>query len=289
MGTVWDRATEFLGDNIAVLMPIALFAIFLPLSINDNLGPLAAQAGPGGSGQALAISLIGLAVSIISLVGRMVIMVMALDGDQASGSATRLALARLPLLLLVVIVLLLIFVVLASPIFVAIGLAQVDMKALGSGNPQLAAAALNAMGAGYAWFISLYAIAWLVAAIWLSARFALVMPIVLAERLGLGSLTRSFRLTRGIAFKIIGMLLLYIIIFFVAILAARAVFGSLAGLLIGPVGPLTMAGVITSIAVGLVQTLFLALQVAFVAKLYLAARQRGGEDAASPEPFADAR
>lgn len=278
MGTVWDRATEFLGDNIAVLMPIALFAIFLPLSISDNLGPLGAQPG---SAQALAVSLVGLAVSIVSLFGRMVIMIMAVDGEQTPGSASRLALARLLILLLVVIVLLLLFFMLALPIFVAVGLSGIDTKALTSGNPQAAAAALRGMAAGPAWFIAFYSIAWVVIAVWLSARLTLVMPVVLMERMSIGALARSFRLTRGIALKIVGMLLLYIVMFFVAILAARAVFGSIAGLLIGPVGPLTMAGVLTSIAVGLIQTLFLALQVAFVAKLYLAAVDR--------EQSADAR
>lgn len=272
MGTVWDRATEFLGDNIGALFPIILVGIFLPLSISDNLAPLGAQVDQS---QKLVLSLFNLVLTIVSMFGQFVVMTMAIDGEQSVRQAIRTVFARLLLILLVTVILLVIVFGLALPIVIALGMANLDMAALSSGNPDQVAAALRGMSPGVAWFIALYAMAWAIAVVWISARLILTTSVVIAERLGVGALGRSFGLTRGITFKIIGVLLLYVIVSFVAILAAKAVFGTVAGLLIGTVGPLTVAGVIVSIAVGLVDTLFTALQSAFLGKLYLAARQRG--------------
>ena len=51
MGNVWDRTTEFLSDNAAALLPIALLGLLAPHSINALLGAGRAGAQSGGGRQ----------------------------------------------------------------------------------------------------------------------------------------------------------------------------------------------------------------------------------------------
>ena len=68
------------------------------------------------------------------------------------------------------------------------------------------------------------------------------------------------------------MILLYLIVSFVAQKAVQFVFGALLGLMFGGGGAVSLAGVLTSILVGVVATAFTVLAAAFTTRLYLALR-----------------
>jgi len=129
---------------------------------------------------------------------------------------------------------------------------------------------------GIGWFLALYCILFLVAVVWLAARLALVIPIMIMERRGVGVFARSFKLTRPVQWKIVGVLILYSIVSAVSILAAKFVFGSIFGLIAGGERPVTVATVLTAILVSVVLTGFSVLASAFTAKLYLAVRDARG-------------
>ena len=116
MSTVWDRTAEFLSDNIATLLPLALFAFFIPASIEGNF----AAAGDGRApGPVLGLRLIQIAFALLSLWGTLAITAMALDiaGEERPGA---IALRRLPAAVLVSIVMLweLVLVTLAGLVLV---------------------------------------------------------------------------------------------------------------------------------------------------------------------------
>jgi hypothetical protein len=92
------------------------------------------------------------------------------------------------------------------------------------------------------------------------------------ERRGVGLFARSFRLTRGITWKVIGVLILYFIVSQVSGLATKLVFGAVFGLIAGGNGPGSVSMVLTSVLVAAVSTAFAVLAAAFTAKLYLAIR-----------------
>lgn len=276
MGTVWDRATEFLGDNLARVLPVALIGIFLPLSVNDNLAPLAQGAAQQ---TAITIGLIGVVLALLSIIGQLAVMALALDDDRGTGDAFAVAAVQLWRVIVMSLVVVLFAVVALAPVMIGIAAAGIDMKALFSGDAAAIRTALAGMSSGIAWFVALYSIAWAVLMIWFSARIALAMPVVVAEHVSLAAIARSFKLTYGIVWKILGVMLLYAIVSFVAGLAAKTVFGAILGLIAGGIGPLSLASVLTSIGVGMVGTAFATLQAAFVAKLYVAARARAEEAA----------
>ena len=278
MGTVWDRATEFLGDNIAVITPIALMAIFLPASITGNLKQVAAANPALG----VWIGVANLVLALISLWGQLSITALALDLARSAGDAFRVGGGALLRSIVASCILLLIILITLLPVIAfVLYFAQGLMTGLGSSAEAMQEAMKAAISDLPGWgktAIAFYAPIWLLFAYWLAARTILIAPIVVNEQRWASALTRSFGLTRGLTLKIAGLILLYALVAWVASLAAETVFGSVLRLVAGDDGGLNLAMIVTSVLVGAVATGFSVLAAAFVAKLYVAALNRS-EDA----------
>lgn len=261
MGTVWDRATEFLSDNISAIFLLVLLTIFVPAAISQSIAPL----GVLSATAAFEVQVVSLVLSLVSLWGKIVIIALALDAaagrESAIATANRRMLPILGILLLVGVGV----VALMLPFAIALLLSGVDLKAaMTSGKPEIPP--------GLEGFLFLYLLIFCVALLWLSARLVLTTPIMIMERRGMGVFLRSFKLTRRFQWKVVGVLILYGIVSVVSFLAAKLVFGSILGLIAGGDGPVTVATVLTSILVSVVLTAFSVLAAAFTGKLYLAAR-----------------
>ncbi|QNQ08021.1 hypothetical protein H3Z74_14680 [Sphingomonas alpina] len=263
MGNVWDRATEFLSDNLSAIVPIALFAIFLPLSLQSNLQPLARTAPSA----AVAINIIWYVAAILSLWGQIAIIALAIDPAAGRPAAIHVANKRVAPAIGIMLLLLIASMFLIAPIGVAMGLAGFDFAAAVAGSKQ-------DLPSGVAGFIAIYLLILTVAGCWIAARLGLIYPIIVWERRGMGVFRRSFILTRGIVWKIIGVTILFGVVAGVAIIAAQLVFGSILRLAMGGEGDISVATVLTSVLVGAVTTAFIVLYSAFTAKLYLAVRDR---------------
>jgi hypothetical protein len=266
MGTVWDRTAEFLSDNVAAIVPIALIAFFVPASVEGNFESVLVGASPA---TVLVVRLVQVAFGVLSLWGSLAVIAMALDlmTDRTAGA---IATQRLPAAVAVSLALLLGMLLLALPIPIAIAASGADLMAIASGTN------FN-LDPSVAIFVGIYGVLLAIAVIWLGARFAVTTPAVVREKQVFGALGRSWRLTRGAALGIVGVILLYTIVSWVAQLAAQMVFGSIFGLVAGgsdAAGGLSLAGVLTAIVVAAVQTAFMVIVPAFLAKLYLALAAR---------------
>jgi hypothetical protein len=261
MGTVWDRATEFLSDNLAAIFPLALLTIFLPAAISQSIAPLGAL----GVTAAFEVQAVSLVFTLVSLWGKIAIMALALDATAGRANAIATANGRLLPIVGITLIIGAGVVALTLPIVVALVMAGFDFQAaMTGGKPEIPP--------GVAGFSFLYLLFLCCALIWFSARLALVTPTMIMERRGFGVFARSFKLTRRIQWKIIGVLILYSIVVLVSYLAAKLVFGSIFGLIAGGDGPVTVASVLTAILASVVLTAFNVLAAAFTAKLYLAVR-----------------
>jgi hypothetical protein len=261
MGTVWDRTTEFLSDNLSALASIALLAIFLPLAIGD----LVNQAGPALGTPVMRI--VGLLCSLINLWGQLAIVALALDPDAGRAAAQAAATRGYGRALLVMVVVFVAMAVLALPILGVLFASGVDMTQLaGTGG----AAAAPDISPGTGAFLGLYGMALLIVLLFVTVRLAPVYPVILAEGLGLAAIGRSFAVTRGITWKLVGVWLLFLVVFLVATGAARSVFGLVVGLMVPGEGPFTAASIVAALAGALITTAFTALVAAFSARLYLA-------------------
>lgn len=258
MGIVWDRTTAFASERLGALLPIAIVLLFLPISVQLAIDPVLVKAGLTARIGVLAV------FAAIELLGTLAIVTLALDQAQQAGQACRTAARRWPAMVGVLIVLIVAAGILAAPIGVAIAGSGIDFAAMEAGG---GAAQLSP---GAALFIGFYAIAYAIVLLWATARLLLIEPVVIVERRGLGAIPRAFALTRGLTWRIVGVILLYAIVAGVAALAAQTVFGSILRLIAPDDGDVGIASVITAIIVGAVSTGFKVLAAIFVAKLYLA-------------------
>jgi hypothetical protein len=276
MSTVWDRTTEFVGDNLAPLTPIVLFGMFVPIALIGNLVPLVGAIGLTGS------SVAGILVVILSLAsnwGAVAVTALAINPAAGRGTAIRTANRRfLPVVAINVVGLIAVFV-LFLPATIGFAMSGIPMAQM-TGQTTGVQPSLETVSAPIVLFATLYSLVLLPVLLWIVARLSVINPTLIAEHRGLGVFARAFRLTRGSALKIMGVILLYLIVSQIAGLAARMVAGAVFGILIGGVGPMSLSAILTASVVAIVSTLFSVLAVAFLAKLYLALRD--AKDASGP-------
>ena len=265
MGTVWDRTTTFLGDRATALTPIVVLLIFVPVCIQGNLQPLMAM---GGAGAKAGLGLLLLALSVVMVWGQLSILALAVEPGASTASATATGGKRILPAIGVGILVGLIFLVLVLPVLIALAASGVHWVAIAPGRWIPEAPLTSGLG----WFIGLYLLVYVVVLFWGAARLVLLNTVVVAERRGVGAIKRAFLLTNGLALKIVGVVILFLIVWLVCSLAVTTVFGSVFQLLFGGDGAITLATVLTAIASGVVTTAFTTLAAAFTAELYLAAR-----------------
>lgn len=260
MGTVWDRTAEFLSDNIAAILPIALLTFFVPASIEGNFEAAMQGAGPGFTAALYGLQFL---FALVSLWGSLAITAMALD-IASERSAANIATRRLIPALIVSVVMIVVAALLVLPVPGLLAFNGYDMTAMARGDK----VELSTPVAG---FIVFYVLALLVLLLWLIARLVVATPVVVRENRIVSALAQSWRLTRGAALRIIGVIILFAVVSWVAGLAAKTVFGSIFTLVAGGDGDgVTLATVMTSIVVAAVQSAFMVIPPAFTAKLYLA-------------------
>lgn len=264
MSIVWDRTAEFLSDNIAAVLPIALLAFFVPASIEGNFA-----AAMTGAGEWLKIVLyvLQLVFALVSLWGSLVITAMALD-IATERSAANIATRRLIPALVVSIVMIVVASALVLPVPGILAFNGYDMAAMARGEN------VN-MSMSVAGFIVLYLLALTLFLLWVIARLIVATPVVVRESRVLSALGESWRLTRGSALRIVGVIILFAIVSWVAALAAKTVFGSIFALVAGNGDGVTLSSVMTSIVVAAVQSAFMVIPPVFTAKLYLALTAAG--------------
>lgn len=266
MSTIWDRTTEFVSERLATLTPIVAFGIFLPLFLSGIFSPMVQSKN---FFQDLPLGLIVVALSLVTIWGGLAVTALVLDPAEGRTSGVRWANRRFLPVMAIILLVLVISLVLMVPVGIAIGMSGVDPATFASGKPP----AGGHINGGALTFVAFYAIALFLFGIWASARFLiLIAPIMLMERPGVGVFGRSFVLTRGVGWKIIGVSILYFAVSLVATTATKSVLGSILKLLLGGEGPLSASAIAVQFAVTAVSTVLSVFATVFTAKLYLAAR-----------------
>lgn len=258
MGTVWDRAVEVLRGRAGLLAPIAALAVFLPSVINSAI---ATYVTPNVAGAGMLGGLVGLAVLVASIWGQLAMLAIATHPATTQGDAVRQANARLLTAIGIVVLLGVLLVLALMPIGLVLAAAGVGMN---MADP----ATMRTMPSGVSGFMALYLLAFLVLAFWLGARLILLNPVILNERHGLRAIPRSFRLTRGLTWRLIGVMVLFVVLLFVTVSAVQFVVGLPLRLILG-VDALPTVVFLASVVGAAVTTVFTVIAAAFTAQLYV--------------------
>ena len=259
IGTVWDRTMEVLRGRAGMLAGIAALTIVLPTVIRNGLALMMAGGTPGQS-PSLLFSLISLIVFALAIVGQLALVAAATDPATLRDDALRTGLRRLAPAIGLYLIVVIGFIIALIPIGIAAAASGVDLTRMGAGTtPKLSV--------GIAGFVTLYAIALVLAGLWLSARLFVLNPVIVNERLGVKAFARSFALTRGHVWRLIGFLLLVGVVLIVSVLATQFVIGTVTGLIFSPV----TARFWTSIPVSILTAAYTVLIATFAAQFYVSA------------------
>ena len=269
MGNVWDRTAEFLSANMRVLLPIALLALLLPNAVNALVGGAAATINP------VIVQSYVLVCALIALWGQLAVAALALYTDGGRSRAMVEATGNLGRTVVAFLIMFAIIAILALPIVGAFVARGIDLTALRAGTAQAD------MSRGTALFVSIYGLVLFVVIIVIAIRLGMLVPVIVAEGGVIAAIKRAWALSRGIAWKMIGVWLLFTIVYLVADAAVTSGIGTVLGLFIDMKPPFSVGRIIVAILSGLMTAAYYLIVAAFSAKLYQAViAARGGVPAA---------
>lgn len=265
MSGAWDRTTQFLSDHGGAAATIAGATLFVPGAVQGVLEPV--QAAAAATGGNLLLSLAFVAIALLALFGQLALVALAIDPAPDRGRALAVAAARfLPMIGITLVVMIALFLAALPPILLLAADGMDFVAAMAGSRPDVSP--------GTGLLLVLYILVLLPVMIWLAARLSLLSAVIVGERRGLGAIARSWRLTRGIALRIAGAIILLGVVGVVALLAAQTVFGSIFRIALGDEGTVNAAVVLTAIVVALVSAAFTTVFSVFLAKVYVAAAAR---------------
>lgn len=269
IGTVWDRTTEILSGRGGPIASVAVLTLFAPTVVQAAITAFL----PQGTMQALVGGLISLVSAVLTIWGSLVILGLATYPSTDRAAAQAQASRRVLPVIGVSIVLMLIVIAATLPIVVVLVVTGFDFGTASAAMEASAPALMPRLAPSAAIFILVYMLVLFLAALWASARLMLVNAVLLNEPVGLRAISRSIALTRGQTWKLIGVLVLFGIVFGIALLAAQSVTGLVFRLILGANG-IPTAVFMGAVAGAAVSAAALSLVYVFTAQLYVATRER---------------
>jgi hypothetical protein len=246
----WEETAAFVTREGRLLFPIAFLLMSLPWAVLQILVPPPTPGKLPEPGLWMAFLP---AILIVSMIGALAVSFLALRPGASVGEALQAALRRLLPLLGVLLLLAVGTLLLMFPIALIVAV-LVIVAGGNAASPALALLPLLVMGP-------------LIIA--LSVRLLLIQPAAAVEPIGpIALIRRSWRLTAGHFWQLLGLLLLVTLVGLVLLAAVAAVFGILVALLMGASTPGSLALFVTALVSAVVEAVISAFTVTLIARIY---------------------
>ena len=250
LSTAWDESRAILTRDGRLLVAVALALIVLPTVIVGLVVPTA-----GGERETYH-RLLQAAGGLIGLIGQLALVRLVIGPPTTVGAAISHGARRFPSLLGAIILLVLMFLLMVIPVVLILAF---------TGSADLTNPSRAATGASAALILLM-----LIAILAISARFMVSTAVAGAEAVGpLAILKRSWSVTRGHYWKLLGLLLLLLVVAIV-IMAAAAALGGVLGAIIDPdLEPMSLGALVMALFTGVGQGVFAVLSAVMVTRIYL--------------------
>ena len=260
----WDQTRDIFRRDGGLITAVALALIVLPEVVVGIIAP----PETGAAEPTAAAQMLRLLAGLISLVGQISIIRLALGPSTTVGAAISHGLRRFPstfgALVLLVLLMGVIVIPTAAILSVLLGVDLTQLRQAPSG--------------GMALLIVIVTILVLV----ISVRFTLLTPTGSAENLGpLGIFKRTWQLTAGHFWRLFGLVALLLIAALFLLFTAGVIGGILARLVGGEIEPFSIGALIVSLVAGAAQGAFSILASVMLARVYA---QVAGRDAEASVP-----
>jgi hypothetical protein len=252
IGRAWDEAKAALKANRKLIVPVALGLILLPAVIVSMVEP---RVAPGEQPPPGLWMLIGLLMVIVMLAGELAIVLLISGWRGSVGEAIGKAARRTPTFIVAALCLVVPVILVFSVLLALFGVGT-------SASGQLDWTNFN--GAGW-----LVVLACILVLLFLSIRLLPLIAVVACEEVNaIAALKRSFALTSGHFWRLLGFLMLIVVAFMIVAATVGAVVGGLVTLVLGPPDPWSLSLLLIALAGGLVQAGFVMVYTAMLARIY---------------------
>jgi hypothetical protein len=249
--TAWNETTAFVRREAQLLFPLAFLLVSIPAAVLQLVTP---EARPGEIPEAGVWVLVLPAAMLLSMMGSVAICYLVLRPNSSVGEAMSRALRRLPTIIGALLVLIAGGVLVSLVAGIVIGALAV---AGGGATPQASPLAM--------FLVALLIVALLL--LWV--RLLLITPIAAQEEGGpIQLLRRSWRLTAGRFWKLVGLVLLTGLVVGVLSLAISGVLGSLIILLLGQPDRGTVSGSLILLLGAIVNCVVVVFFTVLLARIY---------------------
>lgn len=243
----WEESRQIFVRDGGLLSAVALALLVLPNIIAGVVSPSTESASTLG-GRTL-----DLIAAFIGVIGQLALIRLALGPSTSVGDAIRHGFRRFPSTFgALVIIGLGVFAIVIPVILVLMSVGAIDMTT----GQTTAGGSLPVLGIVVVFLL-------------IGARLMMSVPVASAEEIGpVAILKRTWQLTKGSYWVLLGLELLLLILAVVMMLAATVVGGTVANLVGGDLQPYSLSSLILSTVVALAQAVFTVLASVMLARMY---------------------
>jgi hypothetical protein len=263
ISAAWDETKAVLAREGKLLASVALALIALPALITGLVTPAAVVPAD----RPFWSDLLVVVASLIALAGQLALIRLALGPSIAVGSAIAHGLRRVPAYLLAGIVILVVLIAVAIPfmlVLVAMGIPlEPDIKPTG--------------------VVAILLLIYMAIVLFAGIRMIMAGPVASAETAGpIAILKRSWALTDGHFWRLLGFIAIFFIAAMVVLLAVGAAVGVVAGLAAGPIQPMSASALVVALVQALLNAAVTTVFAVMLARLYV--QSTGGSEAQASVP-----
>jgi hypothetical protein len=248
----WDEAKARIAADGRLFTIVAAALLLLPQAIVAAVAPPQELSGIAPPGWANVLALIA---GIFGIVGQIAIIRLAQVPATSVGEAISHGLKRLlPVLGAVILLCIAIFIVAVPLMLLFGGAGAIEAAERGAADPAILTAVLII----------------LVLALLIAPKFLMMMPVATAERGGpLHIIKRSWSLSRGHYFRLLGFMLLILVAAVVIVIATQFVAGTVLLAIFDELTPLSLGALLFALLFGAAQAAFAAVISIILARIYL--------------------
>lgn len=255
----WDETKAVLARDGRLISTVAMALLFLPQVLASTISPpanLTDVAAPSGAG------LIVLVALLVSMIGQLAIVRLAVGPATSVGDAIRHGASRFPSALAAFVMFVFGMALILVPLIMALGLTPLIMNPASPPPPD----ALGKM------------LLLVLVAFFLSVKFLLVTPVASAETVGpIAILKRSWTLTGGHYLRLVGFILLATIAALIVVIVAQIVGAIVAKLFADTVNPLSAGALVLALFTAGAQAALSAIFTVMLARIYVQVAGRAAE------------
>lgn len=246
----WDETKAIVAHDGRLLTSVALALIALPTAVANLITP--AGMTPDS---AMWIDVVIIIASLIALAGQLALIRLAIGPSITVGAAIAHGIKRMPLYFLAVLLVVVVLVLAAMPLAAALTAMGVSIEPPPKefSGPLFAAACI-----------------YLALILFAAVRMVMAAPAASAEDIGpIAIVRRSWQLTSGNAWRLLGFLLMFFIGAIVLLMAIQWVTALLATVLLGPIQAMSASALVVALVQALANAAISTLFAVMIARIYV--------------------